>query len=73
MKEERRVVGFVAWSTGIFLVLSALALVFGLSWAPFNRINLLSDVVRTDSLSATVQKDNKDATDSLPPANVGCR
>ena len=68
MKEERRVVGFVAWSTGIFLVVSLLALVFGLSWTPFNRINLLSDVVRTDSSVTTAQKDNKATTDPPQPA-----
>jgi len=63
MKEERRVVGFIAWSTGLLFVASLLTLTFGLSWTPFDRINLLSDVMRRDSLSAEgiAKKDRSDS------------
>lgn len=73
MKEERRVVGFIAWSTGIFLVVSVLAMCLGLSWTPFDRINLVSDVVRDNSnrdgnTSKTQKKDS--ATTLAVPTRV---
>jgi lysophospholipase L1-like esterase len=67
MKEERRVVGFIAWSTGILLVSSLLALVFGISWKPFDRINLLSDVMRRDSslVKTDLKTDVKDSAGTV--------
>ncbi len=60
MNEPRRVVGFVAWSTVLLLGFSIASYGLGFSWTPFDRINLISDVVSTDS-TRSVSKDRSTA------------
>lgn len=54
MNAPLRVVGFVAWSTALLLGVSIAAYVLNVSWTPFNRINLISDVVHADSIQAAI-------------------
>jgi lysophospholipase L1-like esterase len=54
MNAPRRVVGFVAWSTALLLGFSIAAYAWNVSWTPFDRINLISDVVRSDSAQTNV-------------------
>lgn len=54
MHEHRRVVGFVTWGTGLFLLASVLAYFVPFSWTPFNRVNLLSDVIPTHPVSDSI-------------------
>lgn len=56
MNEPRRVVGFIAWSTALLLGFSIAAYALNISWTPFDRINLISDIVHADSIqSASVE------------------
>ncbi len=50
MNEPRRVVGFVSWSTILLLLASVLSSTLGISWTPFDRINLISDLLVTDTI-----------------------
>ncbi len=58
MNQPRRVVGFVIWGTTVLLIASLLAWQTGFSWTPFDRINLISDVI-TDSSASGYVKTNK--------------
>lgn len=51
MDSNRRVFRLVMYCTGIFLILSITASLTGFSWLPFNRVNLVTDIleVRADS------------------------
>jgi lysophospholipase L1-like esterase len=49
MNSNRRVLLFVVGSVTIFLFFSVLAQVFHFQWMPFNRVNLISDIVIQDS------------------------
>ena len=72
MNEPRRVVGFVAWSTALLLGFSIAAYALNFSWTPFDRINLISDVVYVDSIhAATVETSSVPDSATLvtnPPA-----
>lgn len=45
MNSNRRVLLFVIYSVGLFLLLSFAGYYFGITWMPFKRVNLISDVV----------------------------
>ena len=68
MREERRVVHFIVWSTLCLFLASLLSLFVGISWTPLDRINLLSEVMHPDSQSPQLaQKGDKlDTATSLP-------
>lgn len=53
MNANKRVLLFVVYSVGLFLLLSVLAIVFGWSWAPFQRVNLISELVRDKADSSS--------------------
>lgn len=57
----------MVYSVGIFLLLSVAGLIFNLNWLPFQRVNLVSDivVVKEDSI-LQVQDVNKDTAQSPP-------
>lgn len=63
MNEPRRVVRFVSWSTLLLLLTSVLFTVLGFSWAPFDRVNLISDLFTTDPASNRI--DSSEGADSL--------
>lgn len=60
MNSNRRVLLFVAWSAGLFLLVSIAGSLAGLSWMPFKRVNLISDIIvlPADSLSASAEPDS---------------
>lgn len=60
MNSNRRVFLFVVYSVGIFLAVSIAASLMGFSWTPFNRVNLISDIV--SSKDSTQIADVKTAT-----------
>ncbi len=66
MNEPRRVVAFVSWSTLLLFLASVLSASLGVSWTPFDRINLISDLLVTDTLTTTAPTIVK--TDSSKPA-----
>lgn len=52
---NRRVLLFVSFSIGIFFLLSVASSLTGIGWTPFNRVNLISDLLisKEDSIGAT--------------------
>jgi hypothetical protein len=46
MNSNRRVLFFVIGSVGLFLILSYLAIFYKFKWSPFERVNLVSEVVK---------------------------
>ena len=46
MNSNRRVLFFVIGSVGLFIVLSWLAIFYKFKWSPFERVNLVSEVVK---------------------------
>lgn len=67
MNEPRRVVGFVAGSAGLLLFASVMSYAIGFSWSPFDRVNLISDVVSTDSVrkKADIRSEQTDSVSTL--------
>jgi hypothetical protein len=55
MNSNRRVLHFVTGSISIYLLISIAGTFLNISWMPFKRVNLISDVMRGDS---TVIVDN---------------
>ncbi len=55
MNSNRRVLFFVVYSIGLLLLLSIVAYVTNFKWTPFNKINLITDIVhqQEDSLAVT--------------------
>lgn len=47
MNSNRRVFLFVVYSIGLFLLLSVAGVFWGFDWMPFNRVNLIGDVVKS--------------------------
>jgi hypothetical protein len=45
MNSNRRVLLFVLSGTGLFLLISLAGYFFGITWAPFKRVNLISDLI----------------------------
>lgn len=68
MNANKRVLLFVVYSVGLFLVFSVSAIAFNWSWAPFDRVNLLSELVHpsNDVANDMAQADSSAAADSLP-------
>jgi hypothetical protein len=46
MKSNRRVLLFVIYSVGFFLLISFAGVYFGINWLPFKRINLIADILQ---------------------------
>jgi lysophospholipase L1-like esterase len=67
MNSNRRVLLFVVYSIGLFLLISLLGIYFRVDWLPFNRINLISDVVKADS---TAVQNKTDTASTLSPLVV---
>ena len=63
MNEPRRVVRFVSWSMILLLGFSIASYALGYTWTPFDRINLISDVIKSDS-TQVVKKDQPRVPDS---------
>jgi hypothetical protein len=45
MNSNRRVLLFVVWSAGLLLLISIAGSLLGLNWLPFNRVNLIADII----------------------------
>lgn len=62
MNSSRRVFLFVVYSVGLFLLLSVAGIFFGFEWMPFNRVNLVGDVVKpakdTTQIAAVADSNN---------------
>ena len=56
---------FVVYSVGLFLVFSVLAIAFQWSWTPFNRVNLVSELIRETDIAES----NNDRVDSIVVAD----
>lgn len=65
MNSNRRVLLFVTYSIGLFLLLSILALLTGWEWAPFRRVNLVGDLVTSPSGPAAPGDSTKQPPDSI--------
>ncbi|MEI9959349.1 MAG: hypothetical protein WDM90_24220 [Ferruginibacter sp.] len=49
MNSNRRVLIFTLSSITIYLIASIVAAIFGFSWAPFNKVNLVADIIKTNA------------------------
>jgi lysophospholipase L1-like esterase len=64
MNSNRRVFLFVIYSVGIFLIVSIAGSLLGFKWMPFNRVNLIADVMHSkdspaaDSSGAAADSNN---------------
>ena len=62
MNETRRVVGFVTGGTTLLFLVSLFSYLVPFSWSPFDRVNLLSDLIHTnrtsDSLTTSSEPDS---------------
>ena len=70
MKGSRRVLFFVGTSFILYLLISLLSYSTGLTWAPFKKVNLLSDVIKNNS---PIKKDTLVVADTLantPPPMI---
>ncbi len=56
MNSNRRVLQFVTGSVCLYLVLSIAGTLMGFQWMPFQRINLISDIVKSDSAVVVNEK-----------------
>src|SRR4051812_36750936 len=65
MNSNRRVLHLILYSTGLLLLLSVAAIFTGFDWLPFNRINLVSDVLVPAGDSTTASGNKGSAKDSL--------
>jgi lysophospholipase L1-like esterase len=68
MNANKRVLLFVVYSVGLFLIFSVSAIAFHWSWTPFNRVNLVSELIHETDIA---ESDNSAAdsvvvADSLP-------
>ncbi len=69
MNSNRRVVIFVLSSVSLYLLFSLLAYLFHFEWTPFKRVNLISDIVKEDSviiLSDSLEDDGPLVIDKKP-------
>lgn len=57
MNSNRRVLHFVVYSTLILFIVSVAAYFIGFDWAPFKRINLVSDIVTSSSQDSLLAND----------------
>ncbi|MET0636278.1 MAG: hypothetical protein ABWZ25_09650 [Chitinophagaceae bacterium] len=65
MNSNRRVLLLVLYSTGLFLLLSIVAIFTGFDWLPFQRVNLVSDILKTPA-DSTRLVNNPDSSTSEP-------
>lgn len=56
MNSNRRVLHFVTGSICLYLLLSVAGTLLGFQWMPFNRVNLIADVVKEDSAILLTEK-----------------
>ncbi|MEO8403466.1 MAG: hypothetical protein ABI480_02685 [Chitinophagaceae bacterium] len=66
MNSNRRVLLFITLSVGIFLLASVAVYFYKVSWLPFNRVNLVSDVITTPPEPVKKIKDIKEDTVIAP-------
>lgn len=66
MNSNRRVLLFVLSSVGLFLLISIAGYFFGITWTPFKRVNLLSDII----VSPADQLPAQDSNDIILPPIV---
>lgn len=71
MNSNRRVLQFVTGSFCIYLLLSIAGTLMGFQWMPFKRINLISDVMKGDSLTEIRNKPDSNLVviEDLPDKN----
>lgn len=53
MNANKRVLLFVVYSVGLFLLLSVMGIIFGWTWMPFQRVNLISDLVADKKIDSS--------------------
>lgn len=69
MNSNRRVLLFVTYSIGLYLIVSILALVMDWKWTPFRRVNLVGDLVTQPDNPAAPPADSLEApVDNTPAA-----
>lgn len=66
MNSNRRVLHLVLYSTGLFLLTSVLAIFFDLSWHPFDRVNLVSDVLKPSRNKLPGKQDQPSDSSDIP-------
>lgn len=71
MNSNRRVLHLVTGSVCLYLLLSIAGTLLGFQWMPFQRINLISDVMKTDSAVIVVEKPDSNLViiEDLPDKN----
>ena len=70
MNETRRVVGFVTWGTALLFLVSLFSYLVPFSWSPFDRVNLLSDLVHTDASSDSTNTNTKPDSSTTSEAAI---
>lgn len=56
MNSNRRVLQFVTGSVCLYLILSLAGTLMGFQWMPFQRVNLISDIMKSDSVVVVSEK-----------------
>ncbi len=71
MNSNRRVLYLVTGSVCLYLLLSLAGTLLGFHWMPFQRINLISDVMKTDSAAIVIEKPDSNLViiEDLPDKN----
>lgn len=71
MNSNRRVLQFVTGSFCIYLLISIAGTLMGFQWMPFRRVNLISDVIKGDSLADIRNKPDSNAVviEDIPDKN----
>ena len=64
MRDTRKVIVFAVGSFLLLIIASLLSIIFKFSWEPFNKINLLADIIKQDSVK--VKKDTAVAVEPIP-------
>lgn len=68
MNETRRVVGFVTGGTALLFLVSLFSYLVPFSWSPFDRVNLLSDLIHTnrsnDSITTSSEPDSSSTAEA---------
>jgi|SRR6218665_1230349 len=70
MNSNRRVFLFVVYSVGIFLIVSIAASLMGFSWTPFNRVNLIADIISSRDSTQIIEVKNPTADSNNTPVVV---
>jgi len=64
MRDTRKVIVFAISSFLLLIIASLLSIVFKFSWEPFNKINLLADIIKQDTVQT--KKDTAVAVEPVP-------